>query len=138
MADVHHDFVDGVLAGEAHGRCIFPDLAGKKNGGGDEEPSGGFFANEVASELFADEAVVGLVVIERLNDVVAVGPCVWTFGVHLEAVGIGVTNHVEPVLRPAFSVTRGGEQGVDNLLLGAGRGVLLELSDFGGSGREAG
>jgi hypothetical protein len=60
------------------------------------------------------------------------------FGVNLEAVGIGVTDHVEPVLRPAFSVTRRGEQGVDDLLFGFGRGVLLELSDFGGRGRESG
>ncbi len=81
--------------------------AGAQVAGGDERfvVAGGDF---VAGDLFADEAVVGLVRLEGMDDVVAVAPGVGALEIQFEAVGIGVANDVEPFGGPAFAVGRGG------------------------------
>ena len=74
----------------------------------------------VAGDLLADEAVVGLVFIEGLDDVIAIAPRVWAKGVVLEAIALGVAREVEPVARPAFAVVRRGEQPVDEPFVSVG------------------
>ena len=69
----------------------------------------------VGGELFANELVVRQIVVERLDDVVAIGP-----GVGIERsllaspvelpLGVGVARHIEPVTAPAFAVVRRREQ----------------------------
>lgn len=58
---------------------------------------------QVAGELFADELVVGFIVIERLDEVIAVAPCVFcedlAFGTDL----LCVADEVEPVAGPSFT-----------------------------------
>ena len=72
----------------------------------------------VAGDLLAHELVVGLVGVERLDDVVAVGPGVGTVGVQPVALAFGVAGEVEPVLGPALAVARAGEQAVDEAFVG--------------------
>src|SRR5205807_4835652 len=49
----------------------------------------------IPGELFEEEAVVRLVIIEGANDVIAVAPDVGFGGVALVAVAVGVANQVE-------------------------------------------
>ncbi len=67
----------------------------------------------IAGELFCEEAVPRHVCAVGADDVVAVVPCVWSGGVVVVAVGVGVAGGVEPVAAPAFCVVRGGEELVD-------------------------
>ena len=88
----------------------------------------------VAGDLFLDEAVVGLVGVEGLDDVVAIAPGVGARLVGLEAVGLGVAGEVEPVAAPALAVVRRGEQAVDELLEGVGRWSARKASTSSGVG----
>ena len=72
----------------------------------------GPFGEHVTGDLFAEKLVVGLVGVERGDDVIAVVPGVGAKLVALEAVGIGVVRDVEPVARPALAVVRAGEEAV--------------------------
>ena len=92
----------------------------------------------VAGELLADEAVVGLVVVERADDVVAVAPGVGLGVVALVAVGLGEPDEVEPVPAPLLAVAGRVEQAVDQLLVGVGRRVVDEGVDLLGRRRQAG
>jgi hypothetical protein len=91
----------------------------------------------VAGELLLEEAVVGLVVGERADDVVAVRPGVGAVAVLLVAVGFGVADEVQPVAAPALAVARVGEEALDLLLVGVGRRVLLERLELRRRGRQA-
>ena len=84
----------------------------------------------VAGELLLDEIVVRLVVVEALDDVIAVAVGVGAMGVVLVAVGLGEADHVEPVAAPLLAVMRRGEQAVDHLFPGIGRLVAHEVVDF--------
>ena len=91
----------------------------------------------VAGELFADELVVGLVLVEGADDVVAVTPHLGAELVALVAVGVGVAHDVEPVPRPPLAVARVGEERVHKLLVGARRAVVDEGEHFLGRWRQA-
>ncbi len=60
----------------------------------------------VAGKLLQKKAVVRLVVVERLDDVIAVAPHARLGRVALIAGGLGIAHHVEPVPGPAFAVRR--------------------------------
>ena len=90
----------------------------------------------VAGELLGEEAVVGLVGVERADDVVAVAPGVGANGILAIAVRLGIADQVEPVPRPSLAVPRRGQQAVDQALVGIGRIVGEERVDFlGGRGQ---
>ena len=74
---------------------------------------------EVASELFDQEAIVGLVLVEGVNDVVAVAPDQGLVGVAFIAVRLRVAHQVEPVATPANAVVGGGQQAIDDPIEGA-------------------
>ena len=78
----------------------------------------------VAGELFGEKLVVGLVVVEGGDDVVAVAPGVRAVGVLTVSVGLGVADEVEPVAAPALAVGGAFEQAVDEALVGVGRLVV--------------
>ncbi len=71
----------------------------------------------IGGDLEQEEAVVGHVVVEGLDDPVAIGR-----GLHEEsllagvdvALGVGVPGHVQPVPGPLLAVMRRGEQAVDH------------------------
>ena len=72
----------------------------------DKEPGGHVHAERVSGDLLPDELVVGLVVVECGDDVIAEAPGVGPLAVRLEAVALGKANHIQPVPAPAFTVAR--------------------------------
>ena len=80
----------------------------------------------VAGELLLHEAVVGLVLVECLDDVIAVTPSVRLIVVVLIAGGIRVAHRIQPVASPAFAVTGRVQQFIDQPCEGFLRRVLLE------------
>src|SRR5262249_29027118 len=60
----------------------------------------------VAGNLLPNEPIIGLVVVEGADDEVAIGPRVRAVVVVLEAVTLGEADDVEPVPRPALSISR--------------------------------
>ena len=91
----------------------------------------------VARDLLAQELVVRLVVVEGVDDVVAVAPHVQADVVLLEPVGVGVARHVQPVAAPALAVVGRIEQLVDQPLPGPALGVGQEFLHLLGGGRHA-
>ena len=98
----------------------------------------------VGGELLDHEAVVGFVGVERVDDVIAVGPGEGVAVVLVEALAlvdrqaarVGVAGRIEPVAAPALAVVRRGQEEVD--LLGddrvdvVGRGPAADGGGIGG------
>ena len=93
--------------------------------------------HEVAGDLFRDEAVVGFVVVEGLDDPVAPEPEV-TASVDGEAVGVGVAGGIQPIEGHAFAEVGTGQQAVDESAVGVWFLVMNEGFDFGGGRGQAG
>ena len=72
----------------------------------DEKACRRILTEHVAGNLFEDEAVVRLVVIERADHIITIRPGVGARRVHLEAGGFRKAHHVEPVPRPTLTVAR--------------------------------
>ena len=83
-------------------------------------------------------AGVRLVVVERLDEPVAVRPGVFADGILVVAVRLRIVGDVHPVPGPAFAVARTREQSVDQPLGRAGGVVVDECADFRRGGREPG
>ncbi len=101
----------------------------------DQEAGGGLgdriaLTDHVAGQLLPDESRIRSILVERLDDVVAVGPGIGPQRVHLVAVALGEARHVQPVAAPALAVLRPGQQPVHQLLVGVRRLVLDEGVDF--------
>ena len=62
--------------------------------------------NGVRRQLFLHEPRVRLVVVERVDQVVAIRPRIQPGAIHAEAVRLAIVHHVEPVPRPALAITR--------------------------------
>ena len=60
----------------------------------------------IPGELFAEEAVIRFVGVERLNHVIAVSPRMGAGVVGLEAIGFGVTHDIEPEEGGSFAESR--------------------------------
>ena len=88
--------------------------------------------------MFLNKLVVWLVVVERLDNVVAVAPRVVAVTVVFKSAGIGVANRVEPVAAPALPVMRRRQQLFDHLGKCIRRTVVQEGLDVSGSGWQAG
>jgi len=123
----------GTLVGRQHGVGGFHAIPRTA----DEEAGRGVRTELVAGELFADEAVVGQVGVEGLDDVVAVRPGVGAGEVGLETVGLGEARHVQPMAGPFLPEPRRGEQPIDHRRVGLVRRVGDERRDFRGRGRQA-
>lgn len=95
------------------------------------------FGKKVASELFESEFVVGEVVLEGVDDPVAEGVDFAAL-VLAEAFGVGVASEVEPDGGPAFAIVGRGEEAVDGVFEGLGRGVGFECVEFAWGGKQAG
>ena len=95
-------------------RIIFGEhlAAEREEAGGDERieffsfGGGGIFGEEIAGELFVEEAVVGFVSVEGADDVVAVTVGIGVGEVFIKAVRVRVARDIEPVAAPAFAVMR--------------------------------
>ena len=66
--------------------------------------------NLVARQMFADELVVRLVVVQRANDIVAERSGIRAESVFAVSIAVGIPDDIEPVLRPAFAITRTRQQ----------------------------
>ena len=86
--------------------------------------------NLVARDLFLHEPIVWLVVVEALDDVVAIAPGIAKIHVGLIATAVGVASHVEPVAAPTFAIVGRRQQLVDQLGQRVARVVGDELFDF--------
>ena len=60
----------------------------------------------VTSDLFFEELIVGFVVVERIDDVVAAAPGIGAIEIMLEPARVRVARHVEPMTTPALTVVR--------------------------------
>ena len=85
---------------------------------------------QVARHVLPDEAVVGEVLVEGADQVVAVAIREGDLRVPLGAVGVGVADDVHPVPRPALAEVGGGEQAVHEALVGVGPRVGLEAPEL--------
>ena len=92
---------------------------------------------QVARDLLADELVVGLVLIHRSDDVVAVFPRGREGEVPLLARALGIARDIEPVPAPALAELRRREQPIHDFLKGFRRLVLHESLHFIGPRRQA-
>ena len=97
----------------------------------------GRLAELIAGDLFPDELVIRLVVVERLDDVVSIAPRVGTVAVVLEAARVCIARDIEPVAPPPLAVVRRGEQPIDEPLPGTARRVVEERVRLLEGGRKA-
>ena len=96
----------------------------------------------VGGDLFDDELVVRQILVEGVNDVVAISPRVRVERLALAAAlavagRVGVARDVEPVPRPTLAVARRCEEAIDELFKSVRRFVGDERIHFRGSRREA-
>ena len=117
-------------------RFVLPEAQAVEAGGDDVFGSGRF--QLVARQLLQDEAVVGLVLAEGADDIVAVAPDQGLGAVPLVAVGLGVADQVEPVPGPALAILGRGQQPLHHPGKGAGGGVGQEGLHLGRTGRQSG
>jgi hypothetical protein len=68
---------------------------------------------QVAGKLLDHKTVERLVAVQRVHDVVAISPGVAVGDVFVEAVGVGVTGHIQPVAAPTLAVRGRGQQPLD-------------------------
>ena len=99
----------------------------------------GGVGQQVAGQLPGDELVERQILVERLDDPVAVGPH-RPVAVHLVAVRVGVPGQVQPVGRHPLAVARRRQQPVDDFLVGSGdlsarKASISSASAAGRSGR---
>src|SRR5690606_26955482 len=90
----------------------------------------------IARDLLGDEAVVGLVLVERAHDPIAVLPRERPIRVGAESVGLGVADDVEPEAPLPFAERGRCEQAVDETLPAVRARVALERLDVLGRWRK--
>jgi len=93
---------------------------------------------QVARDVLADQLVVGHVLVERADQVVAILIRVGDRRVAFGAVGVRVAHDVHPVPRPALAVGGRSEQPVDLALERVGTRVLLERRQLRARRRQTG
>ena len=92
---------------------------------------------QVAGELPGDELVVGQVVVDRVDDPVAVGPHLAVI-IQVQSVGVGVADQVQPVPTDVLSELRCIEKFVDDALVSVRVGVGEVTVDHVAPGRQSG
>ncbi len=74
----------------------------------------------VARDLLADELIVGHIVVEGSDDIIAIAPFAFALnderGIDVEANGVGITGHIEPVPGPALAEARRRQQTIEHTL----------------------
>ena len=110
--------VDGILAHTDHQRLV-PGARGKEP----ERDRGLWLIGKkrVTGDLFLDESGIGLVFVERTDDVVAIGPGIGPGVVVVVAVRIGIVRQIQPVPSPVLAVTGRREQPRNERIISRGR-----------------
>ena len=91
---------------------------------------------QIARKLLDRELIEGLIAVEGVDHPIAIGPD-FAIVVEMDAVRVGVAGGIEPVARPMFAPALRGEQLIDVVLVGVGRGVVDECFDLLGRRRQA-
>ena len=131
MADLA---VDAVLADVAE-RALVPGTGRDHPQGHDPARFAG--KEDVGGHLLLDEPGERPVLVEGLDEVIAVGPGISPDAVLVVAMGLGEMDQVHPVPGPALAVMGAGQQAIDQPLVGIGRAVGEEGRDLLGSRRQA-
>ena len=92
---------------------------------------------QISRQLFANELVVRFVVVERLDDVVAIGKDVLAL-VAVETDRVGKSHHIQPRHRHALTVVRRTQQPIDQTLVGPGLVIGDKRGQLPRRGRQAG
>ena len=137
VARGHHAVIDAVLSELFGDRTAFESHAMKPVEGGRDALVLRRRRQQVAGELFGQELVVGLVLIEGLEYPVAPRPGEHRLVARV-APGIGITRKIEPADRQMFTEARGSQHRVDALLVSVGGSVGEEGGDFFGGGGQSG
>ena len=95
------------------------------------------FRHEIAGQLFSYKQIVRLVVIERRDHVVAVGPGVRIREIEFSPAGFCKSHHVEPMPTPPFAKPRRGQQSVNKSRQRAAGAVVHKRANFSRLGRQA-
>ena len=138
LSGVDHDFVEGVLTGQALGNVVGSDLPGQKHRGRDQKSGGGIATVLVSGQLLADEVGIGRIGIERPDHIVPIRPGIRALSVDLETMRVGVAHHIEPLLPPVLSVGRRLQQRLHHAFGGIRARVLLEGQSLFRGRRKAG
>ncbi len=92
--------------------------------------------HEVARQLLDQKSAERLVIVERVDNVVAISPSVTESQVLIKSVRIGIPGDVQPVPSPANTVLRRFQQALDHFLEGVSRVVCQIRSKFFRSRRQ--
>ena len=92
----------------------------------------GFPGQDVSRDLFLNKAIVGLVGIERIDDVVAKSPGLPCGDSATLTQIVGIAGQIEPVPSPAFAESRRSQKPVNDLLEGEIRIVAEKRLDVFG------
>ena len=84
----------------------------------------------ITGELFADERVERLVIVESTHHVIPIVILCRAELIPFESVRIGVPHDIEPVASPAHTILRVGEPPVNELFVRIGRWVIDKSIDF--------
>ena len=97
----------------------------------------GWVGQQVAAQLLDREAVERHILIEGIDDPIAIRPGLAVV-VEMDAVGVGIAGGIEPVAGPMFAPLRRLHQPLDELLIGIRRFVVDERLDHLRRRRQAG
>ncbi len=106
-----------------------------------QEPGGdqgtlGAVREFVAGQLLQHEPIVGNIAVDAAHDPVAVLPGERLGGVALVAVGVGVSDQIEPMARLALGVGGARKQAIHHAFVGSGASVGQESREIFGGRRE--
>ena len=128
----------GTLAQEsfARARC---HAAGDRSGSGSGcgWGCGRFFRQFVTGDLFPSELIERFVGVETLDHVITIAPRPRTMLVVFESLGLGVADHVEPMLGLAFAVSWVGQPAIDQSFVRIGATVRFKIGNVLGLRRQA-
>ena len=91
----------------------------------------------IASNLFLHKTIIRLVVVKGFDHIITITPGVTVIDVGFIASRVGITNDIEPVSSPAFTIMFGFEQVIDQPWPGIRRGIIDEGRHLLGGGWQA-
>ena len=116
-ADVLDDLIERIESRHFDRGCLLPDLRWRWQRRGDEEAGGGIHAHRISCDLLKEELIVRQVAVQRLDDPITVGPRVFAQRIVFVAPRVGVTDDIEPMLRPTLAIVLRCQQPFDDLFI---------------------
>ena len=116
-ADVLDDLIERIESRHFDRGCLLPDLRWRRQRRGDEEAGGGIHAHRISCDLLKEELIVRQVAVQRLDDPITVGPRVFAQRIVFVAPRVGVTDDIEPMLRPTLAIVLRCQQAFDDLFI---------------------